>query len=181
MNRPPARETEAARLGALDRYRMLDTPREQDFDEIAEAAAELCEVPIGVVNLIGDGRQFFKAEVGLGVRETPLESSFCRQAILQEDFLYVPDARHDPRFEANPLVVGDPGLRFYAGALLKTADGHPIGTVCVLDTKPHQLTERQRKGLARLARQTMAQMELRRSLRAQEEQRLLHERIVDGA
>ncbi len=181
MNRPPARETEAARLGALDRYRMLDTPREQDFDEIAEAAAELCEVPIGVVNLIGDGRQFFKAEVGLGVRETPLESSFCRQAILQEDFLYVPDARHDPRFEDNPLVVGDPGLRFYAGALLKTADGHPIGTVCVLDTKPHQLTERQRKGLARLARQTMAQMELRRSLRAQEEQRLLHERIVDGA
>lgn len=181
MIRPPSSETEAARLHALDRYRLLDTPREQDFDEIAEAAAELCDAPIGVVNLIGDGRQFFKAEVGLGVRETPLETSFCRQAILQEDFLYVPDASRDPRFEGNPLVTGSPGLRFYAGALLKTTDGHPVGTVCVLDTKPHELTERQRKGLLRLARQTMAQMELRRSLRTQDEQRLLHERILDSA
>ena len=172
---------ETARLHALDSYRLLDTPRESDFDEIAEAAAELCDAPIGVVNLIGDGRQFFKAEVGLGVRETPLESSFCRQAILQEDFLYVSDASRDPRFEGNPLVTGDTGLRFYAGALLKTAEGHPIGTVCVLDTKPHELTERQRKGLLRLARQTMAQMELRRSLREHAEQRLLHERILDSA
>jgi PAS domain S-box-containing protein len=173
--------SETARLRALDRYRLMDTPRESDFDEIAEAAADLCDAPIGVVNLIGDGRQFFKAEVGLGVRETPLESSFCRQAILQEDFLFVQDARQDPRFVCNPLVTGEPGLRFYAGALLKTADGHPIGTVCVLDTKPHALSERQRKGLMRLARQTMAQMELRRSLREQAEQRLLQERILDSA
>lgn len=172
---------ENARLRALDSYRLLDTPREQDFDEIAEAAAELCETPIAVVNLVGDGRQFFKAEVGLGVRETPLESSFCRQALLQEDFLYVPDATRDARFDCNPLVRGEPGLRFYAGALLKTAEGHPVGTVCVLDTKPHLLTERQRKGLMRLARQAMAQMELRRSLREQAEQRLLHERILDSA
>ncbi|SFL39660.1 PAS domain-containing protein [Methylobacterium pseudosasicola] len=175
---PPS---ETARLRALESYRLLDTPRESDFDEIAEAAAELCEAPIGVVNLIGDGRQFFKAEVGLGVRETPLESSFCRQALLQEDFLYIQDAARDPRFIGNPLVVGDPGLRFYAGALLKTPDGHPVGTVCVLDTKPHELTERQRKGLMRLARQTMVQMELRRALREQAEQRLLHERILDSA
>jgi PAS domain S-box-containing protein len=179
----PRRESadETARLRALDSYRLLDTPREQDFDEIAEAAAELCETPIAVVNLVGDGRQFFKAEVGLGVRETTLESSFCRQALLQEDFLYVPDATRDARFDCNPLVRGEPGLRFYAGALLRTAEGHPIGTVCVLDTKPHVLTERQRKGLMRLARQAMAQMELRRSLREQAEQRLLHERILDSA
>ena len=174
-------DEEVERLRALDRYRLLDTPREQDFDEVAEAAAELCETPIAVVNLVGDGRQFFKAEVGLGVRETPLETSFCRQALLQEDFLCVPDARRDRRFEGNPLVTGDPGLRFYAGALLKTAEGQPIGTVCVLDTKPHDLTERQRKGLMRLARQTMAHMELRRALREQAEQRLLHERILDSA
>ena len=174
-------DEEGERLHALDRYRLLDTPREQDFDEIAEAAADLCETPIAVVNLVGDGRQFFKAEVGLGVRETPLETSFCRQAILQEDFLCVPDASRDPRFVGNPLVTGDPGLRFYAGALLKTVEGHPIGTVCVLDTKPHNLTERQRKGLMRLARQAMGQMELRRSLREQAEQRLLNERILDGA
>ncbi len=181
MDRATTSDTEAARLRALDRYRLLDTPREPDFDEIAEAAAELCEAPIAVVNLIGDGRQFFKAEVGLGVRETPLETSFCRQAILQEDFLYVPDARRDPRFEGNPLVAGEPGLRFYAGALLKTADGLPLGTVCVLDTRARTLSERQRRGLARLARQTMVQMELRRSLREQEAQRLLHERILDSA
>ncbi|CAO4178702.1 Blue-light-activated histidine kinase [Methylorubrum populi] len=174
-------ERESARLRALDRYRLLDTPREQDFDEIAEAAAELCDTPIAVVNLVGDGRQFFKAEVGLGVRETPLESSFCRHAILEEDFLCIPDATNDPRFAGNPLVTGDPGLRFYAGALLKTAEGQPLGTVCVLDTKPHDLTERQRRGLIRLARQTTAQMELRRALREQAEQRLLHERILDSA
>ena len=181
MDRSRENGEDAARLRALDRYRLLDTPREQDFDEIAEAAAELCETPIAVVNLISDGRQFFKAEVGLGVRETPLDSSFCRQALLQQDFLCVPDASRDPRFEGNPLVTGDPGLRFYAGALLRTPEGQPIGTVCVLDTKPHDLTERQRKGLMRLARQTMAQMELRRSLREQAEQRLLHERILDSA
>ncbi|GJE36488.1 PAS domain S-box-containing protein [Methylobacterium sp. PvP062] len=181
MDRACTSEAEAERLRALDRYRLLDTPRERDFDEIAEAAAELCEAPIAVINLIGEGRQFFKAEVGLGVRETPLDTSFCRQAILQEDFLYVPDATRDPRFKGNPLVTGEPGLRFYAGALLKTDEGQPIGTVCVLDTKPHAITERQRKGLMRLARQTMVQMELRRSLREQAEQRLLHERILDSA
>ncbi len=181
MDRACTSEAEAERLRALDRYRLLDTPRERDFDEIAEAAAELCEAPIAVINLIGEGRQFFKAEVGLGVRETPLDTSFCRQAILQEDFLYVPDATRDPRFKGNPLVTGEPGLRFYAGALLKTDEGQPIGTVCVLDTKPHAITERQRKGLMRLARQTMVQMELRRSLREQAEQRLLHARILDSA
>ena len=181
MNPATTSEREAARLRALDRYGLLDTPREQDFDEIAEAAAELCETPIAVVNLVGDGRQFFKAEVGLGVRETPLETSFCRQAILHNDFLYVPDATHDPRFAGNPLVSGEPGLRFYAGALLKTAEGQPIGTVCVLDTRPRELSERQRRGLMRLARQAMTQMELRRSLREQAEQRLLHERILDSA
>ena len=174
-------DEEVERLRALDRYRLLDTPPEKDFDEIAEAAAELCDTPIAVVNLVGDGRQFFKAEVGLGVRETPLESSFCRQAILEQDFLCIPDASRDPRFVGNPLVTGDPGLRFYAGALLRTAEGHPVGTVCVLDTKPHDLTERQRKGLMRLARQAMGQMELRRSLREQAEQRLLNERILNGA
>ena len=109
MNPATTSEREAARLRALDRYGLLDTPREQDFDEIAEAAAELCETPIAVVNLVGDGRQFFKAEVGLGVRETPLETSFCRQALLHDDFLYVPDAASDPRFAGNPLVHGAAG------------------------------------------------------------------------
>jgi PAS domain S-box-containing protein len=172
---------ETARLRALDRYRVLDTPREQDFDDIAELASEICGTPIAVVNLVGDGRQFFKAEVGLGVRETPLESSFCRQALLQADFLYVPDATKDPRFACNPLVTGEPGLRFYAGALLKTAEGHPIGTVCVLDLQPRDLTEQQQRALRRLARQAMAQLELRRALLEQREVQVFQRQILDSA
>ncbi len=107
--------TETARLAALHRYEVLDTPQEPEFDEVAELASAVCGTPIAVVNLIGEGRQFFKAEVGLGVRETPLESSFCAAAILDGDFLLVPDATRDARFECNPLVAGDPHLRFYAG------------------------------------------------------------------
>ncbi|GJE42263.1 PAS domain S-box protein [Methylobacterium soli] len=181
MTRPSDLSTEQARLEALARYQVLDTPREENFDSIAELAAEICGTPIAAVNLIADGRQFFKAEVGLGVREAPLDTAFCRQAILQEDFLYVPDATRDPRFECNPLVTGEPGVRFYAGALVKTAEGHPIGTVCVLDTKPRELSTRQQGSLKGLARQTMAQLELRRTLREQREQQLLQERILDSA
>ncbi|RYE92355.1 MAG: GAF domain-containing protein, partial [Oxalobacteraceae bacterium] len=127
----PAREKQ--RLAALAEYDLLDTPREAAFDEIAELVAAICDAPIAIVNLIGDGRQFFKAEVGLGVRETPLETSFCGRAILEDEFLLVPDATNDPRFDCNPLVTGEPHLRFYAGALLKSPDGFPIGTLCVLD------------------------------------------------
>lgn len=161
-------QREAERIEALNAYDMLDTPRERDFDEIAELASEICETPIAVVNLIGDNRQFFKAEVGLGVRETPIDSSFCAKAILEEDFLLVPDATKDARFECNPLVTGEPNLRFYAGALLKTDDGHAIGTVCVLDYKPRSLTTLQEKALRVLSRQVMRQLELRRLLRERE-------------
>ncbi|GJD99266.1 PAS domain S-box protein [Methylobacterium isbiliense] len=181
MSRACDPSAEQARLHALERYEILDTPREEDFDGIAALAAEICQAPIAVVNLIAEGRQFFKAEVGLGVRETPLESSFCRQALLQEDFLYVPDATQDPRFACNPLVTGEPGLRFYAGALLKTPEGHPIGTVCVLDTRSRELSERQKDTLKHLARQTMAQLELRRTLREQSAERELQDRILESA
>lgn len=164
----PHPEQEVARLLALDSFDILDTPREQDFDEVAELASEICGTPIAVVNLIGSGRQFFKAEVGLGVRETPLDSSFCRLAILEEEFLVVPDATKDPRFDGNPLVIGEPHLRFYAGALLKTEAGHPIGTVCVLDFAPRELTALQAKTLRVLAKQVMRQLELRRALRKEQ-------------
>jgi PAS domain S-box-containing protein len=157
-------DREKQRLAELARYDMMDTPREPSFDELAELAAKLCEVPIAVVNLIGDGRQFFKAEVGLGVRETPLETSFCAKAILEDEFLLVPDATQDPRFDCNPLVVGEPHIRFYAGALLKTEHGHPIGTLCVLDYRPRELTKLQQETLRVLARQVMAQLELRRAV-----------------
>ena len=173
--------SEAARLAALASYRILDTPRERDFDDVVALASEICGTPIAVVSLIDDGRQFFKAEVGLGLRETPLETSFCAKAILEDEFLVVPDATRDPRFHGNPLVTGEPGLRFYAGALLRTEDGHAIGTVCVLDVVPRELTALQEKTLRVLARQVMKQLELRRTVeerdRAQAEQRVLNEEL----
>ncbi|MHA6723922.1 PAS domain S-box protein [Sphingomonas sp. RS2018] len=179
---------EARRLEALADYGVMDTPREASFDEIAALAARLCDAPIGVVNLIGDGRQFFKAEVGLGVRETPLESSFCAKAILEEEFLLIPDATQDPRFACNPLVTGEAGMRFYAGAVLKTDNGLPIGTLCVLDHRPRVLSDVQQETIRVLAHQAMAQLELRRALVARDREieaaRASEERlrlIVDSA
>ncbi|GGE90489.1 PAS domain S-box protein [Sphingomonas prati] len=157
-------EREADRLAALARYAVLDTPREQSFDELAGLTARLCDAPIAVINLIGEGRQFFKAEVGLGVRETPLESSFCAKALLEDDFLLVPDTTRDARFVRNPLVTGEPHIRSYAGALLKTDDGLPIGTLCVLDYRPREWTILQQDTLRVLARQVMAQLDLRRAI-----------------
>lgn len=152
---------EERRLAALMRYRVIDTPRERGFDDLATLAAEICGTPIAVVNLIASNRQWFKAEVGLGVDSTPLETSFCGTAILEEDFLLVPDATQDERFACNPLVTIEPGLRFYAGALLKSPDGFAIGTLCVLDFEPRSLTDQQQSALRRLAGQVMAQLELR--------------------
>jgi PAS domain S-box-containing protein len=160
---------EAARLAALASFDILDSPREQDFDDLVILASEICQTPIAVVNFIDRGRQWFKAEVGLGVRETPLDTSFCRQAILEEDFMLIPDATKDRRFAGNPLVTDVPHLRFYAGALLKTEEGHAIGTMCVLDYKVRALTERQTDAMRRLARQVMAQLNLRRVLRQRQD------------
>jgi len=168
---PAASETR--RLAALASYDILDTEKESAFEDIVSIASRVCGTPISVVNLIDGDRQWFKAEIGLGVRETPLDTSICAHAILEHDFLVVPDTQADPRFAANPLVTGDPGLRFYAGALLKTADGLPLGTVCVLDTEPRTLDEGQLDILRRLARQVMNQLELRRMLR-QADRRIDH-------
>ena len=155
---------EARRLAALDRYGVMDTDPEAAFDDVCQLASAICETPIAVINLVHRDRQFFKAEVGLGVRETPLETSFCAHAILEDDFLLVPDATQDRRFDHNPLVTADNGLRFYAGALLKTEDGLPIGTLCVLDTRPRELTPLQEQSLKVLSKQVMNQLNLRLAL-----------------
>ena len=173
-------EDEKSRLEALTSYGILDTEPEKEFDDIAKIASRICGTPIAVVNLVGDRVQFFKAEVGLGVRSTPFDSSFCAKAILEDEFLMIPDAAKDYRFDCNPLVVGDPHIRFYAGAILKTPEGHPIGTVCVLGYEPLVLDELQQDTLRLLAKQVMVQLELRKSLREKsseaEAQRLLSER-----
>jgi GAF domain-containing protein len=174
-------DSEPARLAALARYEMLDTPREKEFDDIAALASAICEAPIAVVNLVGDRRQFFKAEVGLGVRETPFESSFCAKALLEEDVFVVPDATADARFDCNPLVTGEPHIRFYAGVLLKTDDGFPIGTLCVLDFAPRELTAVQLEALRVLARHAMAAFDLRLASKNAERDNARHRAIVDSA
>jgi GAF domain-containing protein len=164
--RSPAPWLETERLQALARYAILDTPREPEFDDVVRLAANVFNAPIAVVNLIAEERQWFKAEVGIGADELPLDVSICAHAILQPGIFVVPDTTRDARFASNPLVTGDPGLRFYAGALLETPEGLPLGTVCVLDTEPRPagITDHQRLTLEVLARQVMTQLELRRAV-----------------
>jgi PAS domain S-box-containing protein len=162
--------SEPDRLAALAAYDILDTPTEADFEDVVRLAAEAFDAPIAVVNLIAEGRQWFKAELGIGARELPLDVSICAHAILQHDTMVVPDTRLDDRFACNPLVTADGGLRFYAGALLKTPDGLPLGTVCVLDRQPRPdgITGHQRLTLEVLARLVMKQLEMRRIIRLQD-------------
>ena len=142
---------------------------EPAFDSLVQLAAQVCDTPIAAINLIEDRRQWFKAEVGLGFRETPVEVSICAKAILQRGLFIVRDITQDSRFASNPLVTGPPHVRFYAGALLETPQGLPLGTLCVLDYEPRDLDEQQRAGLTTLAAQVMAQLELRRMVTERDE------------
>jgi PAS domain S-box-containing protein len=179
----PPRWSEGERLAALDRYAVLDTGREAIFDEVAELAAELLDAPVAVVNFIAADRQWFKAEVGINADTLPLDVSICRHAILQSGVLVVPDLRADARFSRNPLVTAVDGLRFYAGALLETPEGLPLGTVCVLDTapRPEGLSARQVRALRALAAQTMAHLELRRSAAALRDSEARFRNMADHA
>lgn len=172
--KPDVHPLESERLQELRRYNILDTERERDFDELVELASELCDVPVSVVNFIDEGRQWFKAEVGLGVRSTPLETSLCGHVILQDDFVEIPDTLLDPRMADNPLCNDDPGFRFYAGAVLKGANGLPLGTLCVLDNKPRTLTEGQRKVLKILSRHVVRELDLRMAV---ENERILRQEV----
>jgi len=171
MNSDFSSTIDSARLAALHRYEILDTPVEAEFDDFTRLAAHICQTPVAVISLVDRDRQWFKSEIGLGVRETPLNVSICKHAILQKGIFVVPDTTLDERFRCNPLVAGDPHLRFYAGALLESSEGLPMGTLCVLDYQPRQLTETQKEALSMLARQVMTVMELRLS------RRLLHNTI----
>jgi len=161
---------EDARLAVLDSFGILDTPPERSFDDVVRLVSQLLDAPIAAVNLIARGRQWFKSEIGLGTREMPLDNSICRHALLEQEQMIVPDTQNDPRFSCNPLVTADGGLRFYAGAVLRTRDGVPLGTLCVLDKKPRPegLTEQQQFMLTTMAHQVMSQIELRRALTDQE-------------
>jgi two-component sensor histidine kinase len=158
-------ENEEQRLAALRRYDILDTEPEPAFDDLTRIVAQFCGVPMATVSLIDHDRQWFKARLGLDLPGTPRDQAFCGHCILQDGVMEVPDALADPRFAANPLVTGDPRIRFYAGAPLVTSDGHHIGALAVLHHQPHKLDEPQSQCLQALAKQVMAQLELRRALK----------------
>ncbi|MEZ5289052.1 MAG: ATP-binding protein [Vicinamibacterales bacterium] len=155
---------EQARLTALRRYRILDTDPEQAFDDLTLLASQICGTPMSLITLVDEDRQWFKSRVGIDVAQTDRSVAFCAHAIEEPGIMLVPDAREDRRFRDNPLVTGDPRIRFYAGAPLVTPDGHALGTLCVVDTQVRQLTADQLQALDALRRQAEAQLELRRNL-----------------
>ena len=159
-------ENEAGRLAALKRYDLLDTPPEAVFDGITRLLAQQLDVPIALVSLIDETRQWFKSRFGVEASETPREFAFCAHAIQGDDIMVVEDATKDSRFATNPLVTGQPGVRFYAGAPLRTADGYNLGTLSAVDLKPRTLADEQRRVLADLSRIVVDVMEMRRTAKS---------------
>ena len=159
----PVPDREGDRLEALRSYGVLDTGPEGAFDDLADLASRICQAPMALISLVDRDRQWFKARVGLDISETPREIAFCAHAILGSGLMVVPDAHSDARFADNPLVTGDPGIRFYAGAPLVTAEGQALGTLCVLDRVPRALTNDQTAALATLSREVVARLDLRRA------------------
>lgn len=165
MIKVPIPPDEQERLLALHQYNILDTEREQDFDDIVKLAAHICEIDTAHISLIDADRQWLKAIVGLGAQNVDRNLAFCSRAILQDDVLIVQDATQDERFFDNPMVVGAPKIRFYAGMPLISTSGHKIGSLCVIDVQPRKLRDEQVQALRVLSKQVIKQLELRKTLR----------------
>jgi len=166
MQKPQIPLNESARQAALDRYNVLDTLPEKEYDDLTRLAASICGTPIALISLIDRDRQWFKSQVGLGASETPRDISFCGHVVANDEMLQVNDALKDERFADNPLVVDEPKIRFYAGVPLKTSDNFTLGTLCVIDRAARDLTPIQIQQLESLSRLVISQLELRRNNQA---------------
>ncbi len=161
MQVPAIPVNESERLEELRRYKILDSGVEQDYNDLVQLASEICGTPMSLISLVDKDRQWFKANLGLADNETPRDVSFCAHAIHFDEIFIVPDATADMRFFDNPLVTNEPNIRFYAGVPLKTSGGFNLGTLCVLDSQPRELTESQKFCLKTLSRQVMHMFELK--------------------
>jgi PAS domain S-box-containing protein len=175
----PVPATEVERLAALQQFALLDTPPETAFDRLTSLAARLFDVPISTVSLVDENRQWFKSCYGLDIRETPRAVALCAHAILSSEVLVVPDTTLDPRFADNPLVTQENGIRFYAGAPLQTADGHNIGTLCVISLQPRSCSEAEKQTLRDLAAMVVDEIELRQLTR-QMQQEITERRRIEA-
>ncbi len=162
MNKIPVPKNEQGRIAALKLYDILDTAPEQEFDNLAQLAAEICNTPIALINLIDEKRQWTKASVGMALQEMGREFAFCQYTILDDEIFEVNNPLSDSRFDRNPLVTGEPGVRFYAGIPLINKDGYRLGSLCVMSPKHHQLNSYQRISLRILTASVMSLLELRR-------------------
>lgn len=152
------------RVEALQKYQILDTEPEQAFDDLTLLASFICKTPIALVSLVDENRQWFKSKIGMKPSETPRDIAFCSVAIQQSEVMVVPDTLEDERFRDNPFVISEPKIRFYAGAPLINEDGHALGTLCVIDQRPREMTADQKDALQALSRLVLGQMEFRRNL-----------------
>lgn len=163
MLAPDRPKNEKQRIQALQSYNILDTLPEEEYDDITRIAAQICGTPIALISLVDEDRQWFKSKQGLDPSETPREISFCGHAINSPgEFFEVPNSKKDPRFADNPLVVGDPNVVFYAGSPLVTPRGEAIGTLCVIDHEPREISQEKKETLQLLARQVITTLELRK-------------------
>jgi GAF domain-containing protein len=162
--KPPVPENEAARLETLHQYEILDTDPEESFNDLTRLAAYICDTPIALISLVDSNRQWFMSRVGMDAKETSRDVSFCAHAILQDGPCIVRDALDDERFKSNPMVLSDPYIRFYAGSPLISPEGFKIGTLCVIDREPRQLSREQIAALKVLGNQIITQLDLRREI-----------------
>lgn len=164
MIAPQKTENESERIKALQSYQVLDSLPEREYDDITLIASQICDVPITLISLIDEDRQWFKSKLGLSAEETHRDISFCGHAIINpEQPLIIEDATKDDRFVDNPLVTGSPNIAFYAGIPLVDHDGFALGTLCAIDATPRKLSAQQIESLKALGRQVVQLLELRRS------------------